>query len=78
MREILTDSTMQEALMALHDSNLPAEPPDGADALESVRRHSRAVGFNNALAGLLSLSSLAAAPVAEEETDYAATNANPP
>lgn len=70
MREILSDPTMQEALMALHDSNLPAEPPEGADALASVRRHSRAVGFNNALAALLSTSELAPLPAAEEETTY--------
>lgn len=70
MREILSDQTMQEALMALHDSNLPSEPPESADALASVRRHSRAVGFNTAIATLLTLSEHVPPPVPEEETEY--------
>jgi hypothetical protein len=70
MREILSDPTMQEALMALHDSNLPSEPNDNEEAIASVRRHSRAAGFNNAIAALLTLGDLVPVPMPEEETDY--------
>lgn len=70
MRAILGNPVMQEALMALHDSNLPSEPNDDADALASVRRHSRGVGFNNAIAALLSLADAIPVPPVEEEPDY--------
>lgn len=71
MREILADPVMQEGLMALHDSNLPIDPNDGEEAIASVRRHSRAAGFNNAIAALLSLGDSASPSVpAEEESTY--------
>lgn len=56
--------------MALHDSNLPVEPSDGEDAIASVRRHSRAVGFNACLATLLTMKEPVAQPAPEEETTY--------
>lgn len=70
MREILNDPTMQEALMALHDSNLPSEPDDSEEAIASVRRHSRAAGFNNAIAMLLSLANAVPVAMPEEEPTY--------
>lgn len=70
MREVLNNETVQEALLALHDSNLPAEPSDAADAIESVRRHSRAVGWNNCIAALLSTAQPIPPPVPDEETEY--------
>lgn len=56
MREILQDPVMQEAIMSLRDSNEPRELElEDADAVASVRRHSRGVGFNNALGILVAL-----------------------
>lgn len=73
MRQILNDEVMQAALMTLHDSNLPKEPPPGSDALASVRLNSHAVGFNDAIAKLLSLADPVRPPAAEEEADYGVT-----
>lgn len=55
IREILAEPIMQEGLMALLDSNRPSDPMDSEDAIASVRRHSRGVGYNNAIRDLLSL-----------------------
>lgn len=77
MRELLSDETMQAAIMALVDSNRPTKVKDEADAIVSVRQHERAVGRDEILVDLLSLQNLIPLPVAEEETDYAKDNANP-
>lgn len=67
MRSLLSDPVMQEGLMALHDSNRPIIVSDSADALVSVRRHERGVGFDNAIAALLSLSDSKPVPTPPEE-----------
>lgn len=75
LRSLLGDSIMQEALMALHDSNLPSEPSDTADAIASVRRHSRSVGFNQCIADLLLLAEpLPVADAEEEQATYGVEN----
>ncbi len=60
--------------MALHDSNLPVEPADAEDAIASVRRHSRGVGFNACLATLLMMGQPVALATPEEESTYEPQN----
>lgn len=75
MRSLLSDPVMQEGLMALHDSNRHRIISDSADAIVSVRRHERGVGFDNAIAALLSLTDPKPAPIPpEEEGTYGAEN----
>lgn len=70
MREILADDTMQIALLALIDSNRPKKVKDDAEAIASVRCHSRAGGYDDAISELLSMRDMISAPLPEEETDY--------
>lgn len=73
LREILSDETMQLALITLRDSNTPREVSgEETDAVASVRRLSRIVGFNTALALFLGMGEPINPPEPEEEAKYEA------
>jgi hypothetical protein len=55
MRELLSDPVAQVALTTLIDHNKPAEALDHEPEIVSVRRHSRGVGWDNAVRALLLL-----------------------
>lgn len=77
MREILSDEIMQRALLVIRDTNLPQDLPVGCDPVASVRVHSKSVGYNAAIADLLSLADPPQTPPAELEADYASENPQP-
>jgi hypothetical protein len=70
MRELLSDETMQAALLTLKDSNVAVDVDENADALVSVRRHSKDSGYNKCIVDLLSLADMIPPPVQQEETTY--------
>lgn len=70
MREVLSDETVQVALLTLRDKNVPVDAKDEAEAIVSVRKHSRASGYAECLADLLSLADMIPAPLQEEDTTY--------
>lgn len=70
LREILTNETMQRALLALKDNNLPARVPNACDAIVSARLLSESVGYNQAITDLLSLGDPMPVAPEEPESDY--------
>lgn len=68
LRELLSDPILQEALVTLQDENLPAEVErEDMDAIASVRRLSRRVGWTGCIQALLALADPIALP-SETET----------
>lgn len=66
---------MQEVIVALLDFNKPTEVElDDAEAIASTRRHSRGVGWNNALRTLLSCAEPMPVPATEQPADYKEEN----
>lgn len=71
MRSILADETFQLALLTIKDSKIALEVhADEADAIVSVRAHSRTVGFFDGLAKLLRMGDTLVLPEQHEESTY--------
>lgn len=77
MRELLSDPIMQDAIVTLQDENLPAETDsDNEDAIASVRKNSRRVGWTRCLQELLTLADPLPRAEGEAPRDYG-TGINP-
>lgn len=76
MREILVDEVFKLALIVIKDANMPLElsTDDEQPEVVSVRRLSRVVGYNTAVAVLLRMGDPISDPPPEEEADYAPEN----
>lgn len=71
MREIASDQIFQLAILTIKDSKVTLEvPTDDADAIVSVRAHSRTIGFFDGLNKLLRMADPMPPQAQHEEPEY--------